>query len=61
MIRILGGYWLLNTAALKLHGFVDLSESNATEKRHAVKGRGRNVRVYHVDFSWYRLYDLTSQ
>lgn len=39
MIRILGGYWLLNTAVLKLHDFVDLRENNATENRHAVKGR----------------------
>ena len=40
MIWILRGYWLLNTAMLKLHDFVDLSESNATGNGHAVRGMG---------------------
>lgn len=48
-------------SGLKLHDVVGLSESNVGGNEHAVEEKVRNMRVYHVEFSWYRLYDLISQ
>jgi len=55
MILNAEGLLTIEYSGLKLHDVVGFSENNATGNEDAVEGNAWNVRVYHVDFSWYRL------
>ena len=56
-----GSFVTIEYSGLKLHDVVGLSENNATGCKYPVEETKRDMRLYYVDFSWYRLYDLTSQ